>query len=250
MLVSGRVYRFYPLMWRKCRVGKPVWMVQTCKLCPKFDIDLSAFIDAILLDPILLYVFTCIYYASFNLLVLSNLKRVEVITNYPKESLSQVLSRGCSRGKSSIQQQLQLALRNTEVYHATPCQNQASDSSNALNLRKKIASFKPPYHHPSRNNLVFFRILSCLCLIFFYPSDSKVAPINDDHFTVLFHLNGVEREINTAKPSGFLLWKFWLVCWSKTTCSKAKLLDISFISKICNRAYPPEIDLSPKKGPF
>ena len=120
MLVSGRVYRFYPLMWRKCRVGKPVGMVPTCKFCPKIDLDLSEFIDAILLDPILLYVFTCIYYASFNLLVLSNLKRVEVITNYPKESLSQVLSRGCSRGKSSIQQQLQLALRNTEEYTMPP----------------------------------------------------------------------------------------------------------------------------------
>lgn len=79
MLVSGRVYRFYPLMWRKCRVGNQLGWFKHAKFVPKylkinwwrilaesldmalFDLDLSKFIDAILLYPTLLCV--CVNYS-------------------------------------------------------------------------------------------------------------------------------------------------------------------------------------------
>ena len=99
MLLSGRVYRCYPLMWRKCRVGNQLGWFKHAKFVPKylkinwwrilaesldmalFDLDLSKFIDAI--DNTLPHPTLCVDY-SFIWSCLRSLQGIQMnqkITN-------------------------------------------------------------------------------------------------------------------------------------------------------------------------
>ena len=146
MLLSGRVYRCYPLMWRKCRVGNQLGWFKHAKFVPKylkinwwrilaesldmalFDLDLSKFIDAI--DNTLPHPTLCVDY-SFIWSCLRSLQGIQMNQKITNAEL------GLQLREIFHPKKLQLALPNTDVYPATPCQNRASNSSNVINLREQ-----------------------------------------------------------------------------------------------------------------